>query len=73
MGNIYEGELTFDDLKYLPKDWPLLNNFVLTDGDVLFNRTNSAELVGKTAIYKGIHPQAMFASYLIRISLFKEL
>ena len=26
---------------------------LLHDGDVLFNRTNSPELVGKTAIYRG--------------------
>lgn len=35
---------------------------------VLFNRTNSPELVGKTAIYRGGRP-AVFAGYLIRINL----
>ena len=40
--------------------------------NVLFNRTNSPELVGKTAIYKGEHP-AIFAGYLIRIRNLDEL
>ena len=67
MGNIQDGKLVFEDLKYFPKKWPQLNKFILQDGDVLFNRTNSAELVGKTAIYKNHHPMAVFASYLIRV------
>jgi type I restriction enzyme S subunit len=52
----------------MPKDWnhPELT---LNDGDLLFNRTNSAELVGKTAVYKKQHPQATFASYLIRVKI----
>ena len=35
--------------------------------DLLFNRTNSKELVGKTAIYKGEIP-AIYAGYLVRIT-----
>jgi type I restriction enzyme S subunit len=38
----------------------------LAPNTVLFNRTNSPELVGKTAIYAGERP-AIFAGYLIRI------
>lgn len=72
MGNIQEGKLVFDNLKYLPNEYPQLDDFMLQDGDVLFNRTNSAELVGKTAVYKSIHPKAIFASYLIRIKVNRE-
>ena len=67
MGNIQNGKLIFDNLKYFPTEWPRLSDFVLQDGDVLFNRTNSAELVGKTAVYKKHYPKAVFASYLIRV------
>jgi len=67
MGNIQDGKLDFSDLKYFPEEWPKLDDFVLQDGDVLFNRTNSADLVGKTAVYKAFHPRAVFASYLIRV------
>ena len=41
----------------------------LTKNDLLFNRTNSAEWVGKTAIYRGNIP-AMYAGYLIRMRAF---
>lgn len=69
MGNIKDGKLIFDDLKYFPKEWSHLKEYILQDGDVLFNRTNSVELVGKTAVYKSNHPAALFASYLIRVQV----
>jgi type I restriction enzyme S subunit len=69
MGNIQEGNLIFEDLKYSSKDYPQLNDFMLDPGDVLFNRTNSAELVGKTAVYEHWHPKVAFASYLIRVKV----
>ncbi len=73
MGNIQEGALNFDDLKYLPKNTPKLSAVILEDGDVLFNRTNSAELVGKTAVYKRNYPKSVFASYLIRVKVDKKI
>lgn len=69
MGNIQEGRLDFKKLKYLPKEYPQIGVFLLQDGDILFNRTNSAELVGKSAVYSSSHPKAVFASYLIRIRI----
>lgn len=66
MGNIQNGHLALDNLKYLPADHPDLHNRVLDNGDLLFNRTNSAELVGKSAVYRQGDMSATFASYLIR-------
>ena len=66
MGNIQRGQLDWSVLKFLPKahlDFPRL---ILQPGDLLFNRTNSAELVGKAAVYDDPRP-ASFASYLIRV------
>ncbi|MEX1007588.1 MAG: restriction endonuclease subunit S [Acidimicrobiia bacterium] len=71
MGNIVDGRFTFDDLKYLPDDHPDVAKYELQEGDLLFNRTNSPELVGKTAVFKG-RRRALFASYLIRIRLLPE-
>jgi len=73
MGNIQEGKIVFDGLKYFHEDWSQLNEFLLNDGDVLFNRTNSAELVGKTAVYREHLPKAVFASYLIRVQTDKTV
>ncbi|MFN4014234.1 MAG: restriction endonuclease subunit S [Reyranella sp.] len=67
MGNIQDGKLDFSSLKYLPNNHIEFPELLLVKGDVLFNRTNSAELVGKTAVYSGNPSKASFASYLIRL------
>lgn len=69
MGNIQNGILDLEDLKYLPQKHDEFPKLLLDKGDLLFNRTNSAELVGKTAIYKGQPKKCSFASYLIRVKL----
>lgn len=66
MGNLQNGVIVWDDLVYTD-DEDEINQYFLRKDDVLFNRTNSPELVGKTAIYKGERP-AIFAGYLIRIN-----
>ena len=63
MGNIQNGEIVFDKLVYSSNNTDN-EKYNLISGDLLFNRTNSAELVGKTAIYRGQRP-AIFAGYLI--------
>ena len=66
MGNIQDAKLDWSDLVYT-SDHDEIKKYSLKDGDVLFNRTNSPELVGKTALYRGERP-AIFAGYLIRIN-----
>lgn len=46
-------------------------DYLLADGDILLNRTNSPDLVGKTGIYRG-DGKAVFASYLVRLVLDRE-
>lgn len=70
MGNIQNGKLDWSDLVYT-SDKNEIEKYKLNYNDVLFNRTNSPELVGKTAIYKGEFP-AIFAGYLIRINYKKS-
>lgn len=67
MGNIQRGELDWANLKYLPADHGEFPDLLLADGDVLFNRTNSIELVGKSAVFRGQQRPVSFASYLIRV------
>jgi type I restriction enzyme, S subunit len=67
MGNIKGGRLDLQDLKYMPADHPDATKMRLAPGDVLFSRTNSPALVGKTACYMGDPDPAAFASYLIRV------
>lgn len=72
MGNIQDGHLRVRDLKYLhiaEMDRPKM---LLQKGDIVINRTNSAELVGKCAVFD-IDGDFGFASYLIRIRLNLEI
>lgn len=67
MGNItYQGRWDFTDLKYLDLSVKEKDKYLVKEGDLLFNRTNSKELVGKTAVYEEDRPMA-FAGYLIRV------
>lgn len=67
MGNLtYEGAITLDDLKYIDLKDNELEKYLVKQGDILFNRTNSKELVGKTAVYRYEQPMA-FAGYLVRV------
>ena len=72
MGNLREGRLVLDDLKFLPASHDEFPDLLLSSGDLLFNRTNSPELVGKTAVFRGTPAACSFASYLIRIRLAPE-
>ena len=66
MGNIQNGRIDTQKLVYT-SDKEEIAHYPLEYNDLLFNRTNSKELVGKTAIYKSEVP-AIYAGYLIRIT-----
>jgi len=66
MGNIQNAKIDWTNLVYTSNEDEIAA-YALNPGDVLFNRTNSPELVGKTAIYRGERP-ALFAGYLIRVN-----
>ena len=51
-GKYLNGHFDWSDLVYT-NDKVEIEKYLLKKDDVLFNRTNSPELVGKTAIYKG--------------------
>lgn len=71
MNNIYNSELNIDDLKYISIPEEQKGKVVLDKGDLLFNRTNSKELVGKTAVFE-LDGEFTFASYLIRLKFDTE-
>lgn len=71
MGNIQNGKIVYDKLVYT-SDPEEIEKYSLECNDLLFNRTNSMELVGKTAIYKGERP-AIYAGYLVRITPLKMI
>ena len=69
MNNItYAGGWNFSSMKYVDLDEASAHKYLTQKGDLLFNRTNSKELVGKTAVYMRDEPMAI-AGYLVRVRM----
>ena len=69
MGNItYSGALDLTDLKHVEMPAKDLVQYSVRRGDLLFNRTNSQELVGKMGVWNR-DEQFAFAGYLVRLRL----
>lgn len=67
MNNItYGGELDLSDLKSIDVPDNEVEKYIVRNGDVLFNRTNSKELVGKTCVFNSDTPM-IIAGYIIRV------
>jgi type I restriction enzyme S subunit len=70
MGNIENGKVVADDLKYIGKVDPAL---LLIRGDLLYNRTNSLDLIAKVGMFLGSDELPVsFASYLVRLRTVEE-
>lgn len=67
MNNItYGGDWDFSSIKYINASDSDYLKYGLEYGDLIFNRTNSKELVGKTAVFRD-HDRVIIAGYLIRV------
>ena len=67
MNNLQGGELDLRDVRRADLSEKESNDLSLVPGDILFNRTNSRDLVGKVAIVRDLEQPVSFASYLIRL------
>lgn len=67
MGNIQDGMIDWEKLVYSNNEEEI-SKYALRKFDLLFNRTNSREIVGKTAIYES-DKQAIYAGYLVRFRI----
>ena len=73
MNNITEdGKLNIENLKYIDVPEKDFAKCVVKKGDVLFNRTNSIELVGKTCVYE-LNYEMVIAGYIIRVRTKKDI
>ena len=63
-----DGHLDLNDLKYIDISDDEVEKCVVRKGDVLFNRTNSIDLVGKTAVFD-LQDDMVIAGYIIRVRL----
>ena len=67
-----DGHLDLHDLKYIDISDEEIEKCVVRTGDVLFNRTNSIDLVGKTALFD-LPEEMVIAGYIIRVRLKKNM
>lgn len=72
MGNIQQGQIDLTKLKWGEIAETEAAALKLCDGDILFNRTNSRDLVGKVALVRG-NPDYLYASYLVRLSIDRSI
>ncbi|GCD44655.1 restriction endonuclease subunit S [Streptomyces paromomycinus] len=66
MNNLRDGRPHLNELRYCPQK--VHSKHLLRMGDVLFNRTNSIDHVGRSGIWRGELEEATFASYLVRLN-----
>lgn len=65
MGNIQSGEIVFSKMEFVEN---VCKDLLLETGDLLYNRTNSPDQVGKAAVFRGSKVDGItFASYLVRL------
>jgi type I restriction enzyme S subunit len=68
MNNITtEGQLDLSKRRRVPRDYRNIERFLVRPGDVLFNATNSPDLVGKTAFFPGLDEPAVFSNHFLRL------
>lgn len=72
MNNFKNGKMIPEGVDKVNLEYEELKKYCLNDGDILFNRTNSAELVGKTGIFD-LPGEYTFASYLVRFVINRKM
>ena len=68
-----DGRLDYTKVRRVPHDKARLDTFRLRTGDVLFNATNSPDLVGKTALFVEREEPTVFSNHFLRIRANEEL
>jgi type I restriction enzyme S subunit len=68
MNNItMDGQLDLSKKRRVPRNTRKLESFLAEPGDVLFNATNSPDLVGKAAYFPGLDEPAVFSNHFLRL------
>jgi type I restriction enzyme S subunit len=62
-----DGSFDWSSLTRVPADRTAIDSFTLQPGDVLFNATNSAALVGKTALFVAYPEPVVFSNHFTRL------
>jgi len=71
MMNLKDGVVDPSDLKYIDLEEEEYNKYQVRNKDILFNRTNSIDLVGRTSIFD-LALNCVFASYIVRLGVIEK-
>jgi len=66
------GTFNWNELTRVPKNIDNLNKFQLLPGDVIFNNTNSTELVGKSALFSGHEETIVYSNHFTRLRVYEN-
>lgn len=66
------GRVVWDEFIRVPADSGLVESFRLVEGDIVFNNTNSTELVGKTALFVGHTEPVVYSNHFTRLRVVKD-
>jgi type I restriction enzyme S subunit len=61
------GELDWSSFIRVPIEKAMLDDYALRAGDVVFNNTNSTEMVGKTALFDDFDEPVVFSNHFTRL------
>ncbi len=67
-----EGSLNWSSYIRVPTSKKQIEKYQLQPGDILFNNTNSPELVGKTAVFKDFGEPVVFSNHFVRLRVDEE-
>ncbi len=62
-----DGAIDWSEIRRVPADGRKAERYALAPGDVVFNSTNSPDLVGKTALFSGFKEPVVFSNHFLRI------
>ncbi len=72
MGNLGRGEIVTKKVERIPISFSYDNNYILENGDILFNTRNTLDLVGKVAIWQDEFSSALYNSNILRLRFNKK-
>lgn len=73
MSSIKDGKVKVESADRIELPENEIEKYALEPGDIVFNRTNSFDLVGKSALFTGWNEPVVFASYLVRLKVKLEV
>ncbi len=66
-------KINLDELTYIPQSISVAKDYFIKTGDVLFNNTNSTELVGRAIVYKGLGENYTYSNHITRIRVNEQI